>query len=128
MSNTDFLDLTIPFNTNKCLHCSNCVKCDIYYDPIFYLIFSLLGGILFSGVSWGIVYFIIFLFIWEIGYWIYTGYHDDVLWTPQIRVGVVFAALLGFIIGRTLHNIADHSDDYNKFWEDFDYCFEDCQN
>lgn len=126
MSNTSFLDITAPFTGSKCLHCSNCVKCDIYHDPMFYLLFSLLGGILFAGVSWGIVYFLLFLFIWEIGYWIYTGYHNDVLWSPGIRVGVVMASLLGFIIGRTFHNMADHSDDYKCFKEDINYCFEDC--
>ncbi len=126
MTKHNFLDLTLPFTTNKCLHCSNCVKCDIYYDPIFYLIFSLLGGILFSGVSWGIVYYIAFLIFWELMYWIYSGYQNSVLWDPALRVGVLFGALLGFIIGRTFHNEADHSKDYKNFKKDLNYCFEDC--
>lgn len=107
---------------DKCTVCRNCVKCDLYYDPIFVLLSALLGGILFAGFSWGFVYYIIFLFIWEIGYWIYTGYDDSTIWSPKLRLGVVLVALFGFIIGRTIHGC----DDFGKDCENFKNYMWDC--
>ena len=120
LDNPDIFNFNL---TRSCLHCSKCIKCDLWHDPIYALLAAVMGGILFAGFSWGFVYFLIFLFIWEILYWIYTGYDDTKIWSPQIRVGLVLGALFGFIVGRTFHNCDDFRKDYNDFWDFIDECY-----
>ena len=113
------------FSFNKCSHCRGCMSCDLYLSPEYWLGTALFGGILFAGFSWGFVFFIIFILVWEFGYWIYTGYKNKP-WDCAARVGIVLAALLGFIMGRTLHNKADHCKDYNDFKNYMNDCFKEC--
>ena len=110
---------------HKCNHCRSCMRCDLYLSPEYALGMSFFGGILFAGFSWGFIYFLLFLFAWEIGYWIYTGY-NDALWDCTTRVGLVLAALWGFIMGRTLHDKADCCKDYNNFKDDMNFYFKEC--
>ena len=102
------------FSFNKKSHLKQCMRCDLYFSPEYWLGAALFGGILFSGTSLGFIFFLIFIFSWEIGYWIYTGYRNTP-WDCTARVGIVLGALLGFIMGRTMHNMADHCKDYNDF-------------
>ena len=113
------------FNFNKCDHCKRCMRCDLYLSPEWAFLISILLGALFAGYSWGFVYAILFLLIWEIGYYIYTGYADK-SWNWVERLGLVLGALFGFIIGRTLHHKADHAQDYNDFKSDMRYYFREC--
>ena len=101
------------------------MRCDLYLNPEYWLGASLFGGILFGGISWGFVYFLIFLFVWEIGYWIYTGY-KDIIWDLKTRIGIVLAALLGFLMGRSLHDTCHPSGDYKEFKNDMDGYFKAC--
>lgn len=113
-------------NRKTCSHCANCIKCDLWYDPTYWLVASIAVGILFAGVSWSIIYYIIFLIIWEIGYWIYTGYDNNSEWDFELRLGLVLGTLFGFLIGRTLHDKADCSADWCEFRKDMRYYFHEC--
>jgi len=88
-------------------------------DPYIAMTMSLITGFLFSGISWGIVYVIIFLIIYEFFYFAYlhANYKE---WKNSERIGVVFAALLGYLLGSIFHNNWDYYNHWNNFKNDCD--------
>jgi len=97
-------------------------------DPGIVVIMSLIWGILFSNITYGLAYLILFLLIWEI---LYFGYLDcnDKKWVLFDRILVFLAAILGFMLGRFMHDNDDHGEDFNKFKDscshylkDFGWC------
>ena len=96
------------------------LNCDINNDPNYTVLMSLIVGILFSGISWGLVYVILFLILWEI---LYFGYLDSngKVWNLNSRVTIILAALLGFIYGRALLGEDDHYEDYKDFHKNMEY-------
>ena len=95
----------------------NKLNCEIYNNPNYTILMALITGILFSAISWGIIYVILFLIIWEILYYGYLNVNNKE-WDFLFRVTVILAALLGFLYGRALHDDDDHYEDCNKFKED----------
>jgi len=89
-------------------------------DPFAPVLASFLAGLLFSAVSFGIVYLIIFLIIWEIFYFGYLDVNDR-KWSLDDRVLVIFAALLGFLVGRFFHDDDDHGESFTRFHKDMNY-------
>ena len=92
----------------------------IYNEPMIPILLSFLTGLLFSGISWGIVCVILFLLIWEV---IYFGYLDanNRPWIMDDRLLIILAAFLGFLVGAFFHEKDTHFEDYKKFNDDMDY-------
>lgn len=100
---------------------------DLNEDPMYWLGASFFSGFLFSTWSWGILYLIVFLIIWEIGYYIYCyaykgwdGYGhmfgDYRVNYFMIRLGIVAGAIMGFLIGRAIIEDDDHEQSIKDFW------------
>jgi hypothetical protein len=102
------------------MHFIEKLNCEIYNDPNYTILMALLTGILFSGISWGIIYVIIFLILWEIAYYAYLNVNEK-YWDFLFRVTVILAAFLGFLYGSILHEKDDHYENCNKFKEDINY-------
>jgi hypothetical protein len=81
---------------------------------------SFIGGFLFSGISWGIIYVILFLIVYEFLYFIYKHANHD-CYPMEDRIGLVVAALLGYVLGAIFHQKDDFADHTYKFWDD---CYE----
>lgn len=75
--------------------------CNTSNNDLAQLIASFCLGVLFSPWSWGLQWFIAFLIVYEI-LAIYFTRCDSLYWKANIRIGVVAASLLGFILGRIL--------------------------
>lgn len=71
------------------------------YPEIAQILASFALGILFAPWSWGPLYFITFLIAYEIVCGYFTRGQAP-YWRLEARVGILFASILGFIIGRTL--------------------------
>jgi len=93
-------------------------------DPGVVVISSLIGGILFSNVTYGLAYLILFLLIWEI---LYFGYLDcnGKNWIFFDRILVFLAAILGFMLGRFMHDNDDHKEDFHMFKNSCGYYLKD---
>ena len=65
------------------------------------LVSALCLGILFSPWSWGFLYFIGFLLLYEV-ITAYFTWCQAPYWNMMTRLGVIAASLLGFILGRIL--------------------------
>lgn len=89
-------------------------------DPMAIVLMGFMSGLLFSGISWGIIYIILFLILWEILYFGYLNVNDRA-WDFSHRLIVILATILGFLIGRFFHNDDDHEKSCQKFKEDMDY-------
>ena len=90
------------------------MKRDLNEDPAYWLGASFFSGFLFATWSWGIVYLLIFLIIYEIGYFIYQQQKDQEYdWV--IRLGIVAGAIMGFLIGRAITQDDDHEKDIRDF-------------
>lgn len=89
-------------------------------DPMASVLSAFLAGLLFSGVSFGLIYVLLFFLFWEI---LYIGYLDcnNEKWDFGHRVLLIMSALLGFLIGAFFHGSDDHYNSYNKFRKDMDY-------
>ena len=90
---------------------------DLNEDPMYWLGASFFSGFLFSSWSWGILYLLLFLFIWEICYYVYCYSYrglDD--YDFMIRIGIVAGALMGFLIGRGITENDDHEKSIEDFW------------
>ena len=93
------------------------MKKDINEDPMYWLGASLFSGFLFSTWSWGILYLISFLIVWEIGYYIYCRcYGDYDNYDMTIRIGIFAGALMGFLLGRAITETDDHEESIKEFW------------
>jgi len=93
------------------------LNCQIKNDPNFTILMSLIVGFLFAGISWGIIYVIIFLILWEIAYFAYLNCNNK-KWDLEVRVTVILAAFLGFLLGTNLHDKDDHYESCKKFKKD----------
>jgi len=75
--------------------------CNSKYTPLAQIIVALGFGILLSPWSYGLMIFLFYIVIQEIFYYIFTR-HNKEYYNIFIRTGVIYAGILGFIIGRTL--------------------------
>lgn len=87
-------------------------------DPEYTFIMSVIIGILFSGVSFGLFYVILSIFIWE---FLYYCYLDAKYLKYQTIDRILFAlgSIMGFLIGRAMHSDDDHYTEYQKFKKDY---------
>lgn len=94
-------------------------------DPNAIVLMGFFSGLLFSSISWGIIYVILFLILWEI---LYFGYLDanGKPWDMDYRVTVVMAALLGYLTGAFFHDADDHYNSLTKFRDDCDHYGKEC--
>ena len=93
---------------------------DIYEDPMYWLGAAFFSGFLFATWSWGILYLLSFLILYEIGYYIYCYSYkglDD--YSLMIRSGIAAGAFMGFLIGRAIIE----EDDHEKSIKDFRHRF-----
>lgn len=58
-------------------------------------------GILLSPWSSGLFFLMIYIIIYEILYYIFTK-GDPMFYSVFVRTGVIYASILGYIVGRTL--------------------------
>lgn len=68
------------------------------FTPLSQFLLSFSFGVLFSPISWGILFFIAFIIVWEV--MAFFLYGDE--WSAVNRAGVVACTLFGWIVGRTL--------------------------
>ncbi len=88
---------------------------DIYEDPMYWLGAAFFSGFLFASWSWGILYLLSFLIVYEIFYCIYCRYKNNKEWGLQIRIGIVAGTLMGFLIGRNITEDDDHKKSIDEF-------------
>lgn len=98
----------------------NKINCFAQNDPMAVVLSSFLAGLLFSGVSFGIVYVILFLIFWEFLYFGYLSCNER-RWDFDYRILVILAAFLGFLVGAFFHDADDHYESFNKFKDDMEY-------
>ena len=93
------------------------MKRDLNEDPAYWLGASFFSGFLFATWTWGIVYLILFLIIYEVGYFIYKSSikENGNEYNFMIRLGIVAGAIMGFLIGRAI----TENDDHEKSIKDF---------
>lgn len=89
------------------------------------VLIGFMTGLLFSGISWGIIYAILFLIIWEIIYFAYLSANSK-MWSLEDRVVVILAAFLGYIIGAIFHDNDDFHKHKEDFWKDMDDYGKNC--
>ena len=78
-----------------------------YYPDsvLFSLVLSFAVGLLFAPWSFGFLYLLIFIIVYEI---IYACYHKDFSTNNfMIRLGIVVASIFGFIVGRAILQDSD---------------------
>tara|TARA_R110001599_G_scaffold130823_3_gene306274 strand:- start:271 stop:603 length:333 start_codon:yes stop_codon:yes gene_type:complete len=96
------------------------LSCAIENEPGYSFIMSFILGILFSEISFGLVYVILFLILWEFLYFAYL-HANYKRWHLIDRVLIILGAVLGFLLGRFLHEDDDHAKDFDKFQNDYEY-------
>lgn len=94
-------------------------------EPGYTFIMSVAIGILFSGVSFGLVYVILFIVLWEILYFLYSD-SKNMVYSAEDRLLFALGSIMGFLLGRLMHNDDDHFKEYKKFRKDYDNCGEAC--
>jgi hypothetical protein len=72
----------------------------------FELTVAFVSGVIFSPWSWGFIYFLLFLIVYEL-FLVWASKCQSPYWNLHSRILVVVFSLFGFIIGRLL---AGHSD------------------
>jgi len=93
---------------------------EIDNNPGYTAISSMIIGILFSGVSFGLVYVIIFILLWE---FLYFGYLDcnNKKYNVEDRIIIALSGIMGFLLGRFLHSDDDHYEEFRKFQNVYEY-------
>lgn len=67
------------------------------------LLVAFLIGLLTSPWSFGFVYFITFIIIYEIILaFVYSQCTEDYIYTLELRFGIIIVSILGFLFGRIL--------------------------
>ena len=94
-------------------------------EPGYTFIMSVAIGILFSGVSFGLVYVILFIVLWEILYFLYSD-SKNMVYSAEDRLLFALGSIMGFLLGRLMHDDDDHFKEYKKFRKDYDNCGEAC--
>lgn len=69
------------------------------YSPLGQTIAAVGIGILLSPYSAGIIWFLIFIILYEALYYYYTG-GTSTLWQSETRIGVIFGSIFGWLLGR----------------------------
>jgi hypothetical protein len=75
--------------------------CDDKCSPIYQVILSLFWGLIFAPWTYGLLFMIYFIIYQELLYYLFTRTKSK-YYNIFIRTGVIYAYILGFIIGRTL--------------------------
>ena len=89
-------------------------------DPQYSIISSFIIGILFSGISFGLVYVIIFILLWEIFYYAYVDCNNR-QYPGEKRLLMALYGIAGFLLGRFMLDQDDHNKDFEKFQNDYHY-------
>ena len=100
----------------KCNYMLCRMKRDLNEDPMYWLGAAFFSGFLFAGWSWGILYMLTFLMIYEIGYYVYCySYRGMDEYNLMIRIGIVAGAFMGFLIGRAIIEEDDHEKSIQEY-------------
>ena len=95
-------------------------------DPMALVLMSYISGLLFAGVSFGIVYVILFLLFWEMLYYGYLNVNGR-RWDWQLRITIIAAAILGFLVGAsTIHDNDDHLSSCKNFPKEMKHYAKEC--
>jgi len=94
-------------------------------DPQYSIIASFIIGILFSGISFGLAYVIVFIILWELLYYIYLDSNNR-QYNGEVRLLMALYGIAGFLLGRFLHDDDDHYEEFIKFQNDYDYYGREC--
>ena len=96
----------------------NEINCGILHDAKYTALMSFIFGFLFAGISFGLVYVIIFIVVTE---FLYFGYLDvnDRYYNFDDRTLIIITGLLGFLLGRFFLGQDDHYEDFKKFQTDY---------
>lgn len=68
------------------------------FTPAAQVMVSFALGVFFGPISWGIIFYIVFIIAWEV--MVYITYRAE--WNAIHRASIIMSSILGFIIGRTL--------------------------
>lgn len=99
---------------NKCGYMLCRMKRDLNEDPMYWIGAAFFSGFLFSSWSWGVVYIILFLIVYEIFYFMFCCYQKR-NYNIMIRIGIVAGAFMGFLIGRNIIEDDDHEKSIRDF-------------
>lgn len=77
------------------------------------IIIAFMLGVLFSPWSYGLLYFLLFLLVYEIILIYFCRTHSE-KWCIDVRIGVFAASILGFVIGRYLTGYRHPLDDDHR--------------
>ena len=101
---------------SSCNHMLCRMNRDIYQDPLYWIGSAFFSGFLFATWSWGIIYVISFLILYEIGYYIYCySYKGLDEYSFMVRIGIVAGAFMGFLIGRAITETDNHEESIREF-------------
>lgn len=89
-------------------------------DPKYSIISSFIIGILFSGISFGLAYVILFIILWEFLYYIYLDCNERP-YNWEVRILMALYGIAGFLLGRFLHDDDDHCEEFKKFQNDYEH-------
>jgi hypothetical protein len=76
------------------------------YTEFAQLVSAFVLGLVFSPFSFGVIYFVAFIIVYEIAY-AYFSRLERPYWRLEGRIGIEAAAIAGFIIGRILVGFDD---------------------
>jgi hypothetical protein len=94
-------------------------------EPGYTLVMSIIIGILFSGISFGLVYVILFIVLWEILYFLYSD-AKHMVYSSEDRLLFALGSIMGFLLGRFMHDNDNHYKEYRKFRKDYDKFGDNC--
>lgn len=86
------------------------------------MIVSFAFGVLLSPLSFGLLWYLLFIFTYEILYFC-TTHHE--YWNFYTRAAVIITAIFGWIVGRSVRGVtiidedsedSDNNNDYGVFW------------
>jgi len=75
--------------------------CNEKYTPMAQVLIALIWGVLLSPWASGLFFLFFFIIVYEILYYIFTR-GDPKYYNVFVRVGVIYASIFGYILGRTL--------------------------
>lgn len=75
--------------------------CNEKNTPMAQVLIALVLGILLSPWGSGLFFLVIFIILYEILYYIFT-HGDPKYYNIFVRVGIIYASIFGYILGRTL--------------------------
>ena len=107
-SNIDFPDESNFYIVNDLDDCwqpyANWIRwwfCNDKATPMAQLLISLVWGVLLSPWASGLFFLLVFIIVYEILYYVFTK-GDPRYYNVFVRVGVIYASVFGYILGRTL--------------------------